>query len=167
MTSDISKKDFLTFIIEDKIYAFPVLGLEGVLGNPQIMPVINAPAFVNGVIYLKEQIIPILDLRLVLSRPGIKQNKICVIVVRVVFKNTKKLVGFTVDAPSGIYNFENYKVEKLPLNESEEFIEGIVNMGNKMVLLLDLTKLVNSIEVINFLNLIWNLNKQDKNVRHL
>lgn len=161
------KEDYLTFVIDDKTYAFPVLSLEGVIGNPQILSVINAPAFVNGITCIKEQFVPVLDLRLILNRPNIyKQGKVCMILVRVVLNNIKRLVGFIVDSLFNIYDFNAYKIEKLPFNENEEFIKGVVNIDDKMILPLDPARLINSERIVSFLSRIWGMKNKNSNARY-
>lgn len=161
------KEDYLTFVIDDKTYAFPVLNLEGVIGNPQILSVINAPTFVNGITCVKEQFVPVLDLRLILNRPNInKPGKVCMIIVRVVSNNMKRLVGFIVDSLFNIYDFNTYKIEKLPFNENEEFVKGVVNVDNKMILPLDLARLINSERIISFLSRIWGIKDKNNNARY-
>lgn len=155
----ILKKQFLAFIIDDKNYAFPVLGLDSILGNPKITPVEGVPDFVKGLIQTKGQIIPIIDLRLILNKQNITHTKkTCVVVVRTLFKNTEKLIAFIVDSFFGIFDIADKDVKKLPYVEggqNNEFIDGLAYAQENILLLLSLKKIINSEKIIVFLNQIW------------
>lgn len=165
LKSNIDNQDLLSFVLDDKMYAFPILCLRGVIGNPSIVSIINAPNFVNGLIYIDNQFIPILDLKLILNRPNLtNQNEICVIIVRVSFRGEKKLVGFIVNSSLNTLNVQKKDIKKLPTIENEEFIDGLIDIKNKIVLLLDLEKIINENRLISFLNQFWNLNNQNSEI---
>lgn len=160
---NIVKKDILTFVIDDKTYAFPILYLEGVVGNPNIITVDEAPDFVIGDFYINNSYTPIMDLRIILNKPNlIYPKKTCVIIVRASFKGTEKLVGFIVDSFDSIFHIKVGNIEKLPFSESEEFITGLVNEKDKMILILNLEKIINSESVISYLNEFWNKHENNK-----
>lgn len=162
------RKYYLSFDIDGKTYAFPVLNLEGIIGNPLMRSVRDAPPFMNGITLIKGQTVPVLDLRRILNRhEEKKQDKVCIIIVKVAFKNIQRLIGFLVDSFGCVNNFIDYEIEKLPLVEKEdEFIDGLITTKDKMVFLLDLNKIINCERVITFLNQIWNRGDYNSETRH-
>lgn len=162
------RKYYLSFVIDDKTYALSVLNLDGIIGNPLMQPVRGAPSFMKGIALIKGQTIPVLDLRLILNRhKGKKKDKVCIIIVKVAFKNIQRLIGFLVDSFGYVNNFSNYEIEKLPLVEKEdEFIDGLITTNDKMILLLDLNKIINCERVITFLNQIWSISDFNSETRH-
>ena len=158
----------ITFVVDDKTYAVPALSLQGIIGNPKITPIINAPEFVIGFFTMNDLLIPILDLRLILKRPNeVHPNKTCVIIVRVAFRGQEKLVGFIVDSLYSLYHIEISEIERLSSYNKTEFIEGVITKEDKIILLLSLEKIINEKNVIYFLNCIWNfednVNNTNKN----
>lgn len=161
---NVLKKDLLTFVIDDKTYAFPILCLQGVIGNPNISQIENSPYFVVGRVTAGNVEIPVLDLRIILNRPNlIVPNKTCVVFVRVAFKKMEKLVGFVVDSLYSVYHICAEMIKKFPFNEDEEFITGLFQEQDKMILLLDLEKIINEDNIILFLNKFWNENYPGNN----
>lgn len=150
-------KDFLTFVIDDKNYAVPLLCLQGIIGNPNIDPAENAPDFVEGFFNINNFEIPIIDLRLILNKPSlICPNKTCVVIVRISFKGIERLVGFVVDSLFGVDRIQISEIEKLPACEANEYIDGVSYVKEKMVLFLSLEKIINENKIISFLNDFWN-----------
>lgn len=151
--------DFLTFKIDDKNYAFKVKNLHGVVGNPEIRLLTNAPEFCVGVMEANNLYVPVIDLRLMLNKPNyFYPNKTCIIIVRVSFKAQEKLVGFIVDSLIKIHQVKTDNIKKLPIIENEEFINSIIAEKNKIILPLNIKEIINNEEVITFLNQFWNTN---------
>lgn len=163
---NIVNKDILTFVIDDKTYAFPILYLEGVIGNPNIITLGEAPNFVVGDFCINNSCVPIMDLRIILNKPNlIYPQKTCVIIVRASFKGAEKLVGFIVDSFDSIFHIRIGNIEKLPFSECEEFITGLVNEKDKMILILNLEKIINSENVISYLNEFWDNHENNKIIK--
>ncbi len=152
--------DFIAFVIDDKVFAVPILSLQGIIGNPCIVEIPQSPDFVVGIFHLNNFYIPILDLRTILDKPNlIYPNKTCTIIVRVSFKKQEKLVGFIVDSLCSINHIKISDIDKLPSYENNDFIEGISYKEDKMILLLNLEKIINKSDVIYFLNQFWKTNE--------
>lgn len=157
MESDQFNQDYLTFVIDDKTFAVPVLSLQGIIGNPNIIPITSSSDFVVGIFYMNNFHVPILDLRVVLDRPNqIYFKKTCVVVLRVSFKGKEKLVGFIVDSLFNINHIQVSDIEQLPSCEGNDFIEGVCCQQEKIILLLNMGKIINKPDVICFLNQFWN-----------
>lgn len=151
------KRDYLTFVIDDKTFAVPILSLMGVIGNPNIIPIKEAIEPVLGVFYMNNFNVPIFDLRLILNKPDVMYpNRTCVLVVRAAFKGQEKLVGFIVDSLYSIYHIQISEIEKLSAYSENEFIEGVITKDEKMVMILALEKIINKADLILFLNQFWN-----------
>lgn len=149
-------RDYLTFIIDDKAFAVPILSLQGIIGNPNIEPITDSFEFVVGIFYMNNYGIPILDLRTILNKQNtINPNKTCVVIVRVSFKGQEKFVGLIVDSLYSIFHIQVSDIEILPSCEKNEYINGVSNQQNKIILILNLEKIINSENVICFLNQFW------------
>lgn len=154
-------KDYLSFVIDDKTLAVPVLSLKGVIGNPNIIPIADSSEIVVGKFYINSLYIPILDLRIILNKPNLMYpNKTCLIIVRVSFKGLEKMVGFIVDSLLCIHHIQISDVEKLPVCKCNQYIDWVNYQQDKMILLLNLEKIINDKNAIYFLNEFWNTNEQ-------
>jgi len=160
-----NKNNYLSFVIDDKTLAVPVLSLQSIIGNPNITQIASTSTFIVGTFYINNFYIPILDLRMILNKPKLLHPKnTCVIIVRVKFKGLEKLVGFVVDSLFSIHNIQVSDVEKLPACEGNESIDGINYQKDKMILLLNLEKVINEKNVIYFLNKFWGISEQNSNI---
>lgn len=137
-------KQFLTFIMADEEYGVDILTVQEIRSWEEITVIPNAPDYVKGVINLRGTIVPILDLRLRFGLTGIEYGSLTVvIVVKVVFAQKSKIMGIVVDAVSDVYSIVEQDAKMVPNfgdSENSEFVAGLVNVGNKMVALLDLKK---------------------------
>ncbi|MBB1334188.1 purine-binding chemotaxis protein CheW [Pseudoalteromonas sp. SR44-5] len=137
-------KQFLTFIMADEEYGVDILTVQEIRSWEEITEIPNAPDYVKGVINLRGTIVPILDLRLRFGLATIDYGPLTVvIVVKVIFEQNSKIMGMVVDAVSDVYSIVEQDAKTVPNfsgSENAEFIAGLVNVGEKMVALLDLQK---------------------------
>lgn len=111
-----------------------------------ITPVPKSPPFVEGVINLRGKVIPIINLRQrfgLPNQPHDKQTRIVVVTIH------DKIIGLVVDSVSEVLRMPADTVEPPPPMVSgieSEYIKGVGKMGDKLLILLDLTKLLSSEE---------------------
>lgn len=148
--------EYLAFVIDDKTFAVPILSLQNVIGNPNIIPISDSMDFVVGLCLTQDSKIPVLDLRTILNKPNaMHPNKTCVVVARVNFKGVEKSVGFIVDFLFNLYNIDKSEIKKLPHCDSNKFVESVTNQKDKMILMLNMENIINQRNVIRFLNHFW------------
>ena len=109
-----SKKDFLTFKLSKEDYAVEINRVQEIRGWQDPSPLPNVPAFVKGVIDLRGDVVPILDLRERFHLKVSYNATTVVIVVNVNTKNGERVVGFVVDAVSDVRQFDLDKVQPAP-----------------------------------------------------
>ncbi|MBQ4859522.1 chemotaxis protein CheW [Pseudoalteromonas agarivorans] len=140
-------KQFLTFIMADEEYGVDILTVQEIRSWEEITELPNSPDFVKGVINLRGTIVPIIDLRLRFGLPSVEYGSLTVvIVVKVEFEQGSKIMGIAVDAVSDVYSIAEQDAKAVPsLSESNscEYVAGLVNVGEKMVALIDLQKTMN------------------------
>ncbi len=74
---------FLTFFLAEEEYGLEILKVETIIGVLAITPVPRTPEFIRGVINLRGQVIPVVDLRLKFGMESIEQTEeTCIIVVQ-------------------------------------------------------------------------------------
>jgi purine-binding chemotaxis protein CheW len=134
---------FLTFTIEDEEYGIEILRVQEIKGISKIRPIPNAPHYVRGVVNLRGTVVPILDLRSRFGMTQIEYNQFSVIIM---VSMGKKVVGLVVDAVSDVLNITKDQVEAAPSVSCEAdtgFFRGMGKVGEKLVLLLNIDRLVN------------------------
>lgn len=141
-------EQYLTFYIEDEIYGVDILSVQEIRGWEPATEIPNAPDYIKGVINLRGTVVPITDLR---CRFGIKQFEYSgvtvVIVIKVQSGKSEKTMGIVVDAVSDVSNFNRSDIHPAPElseNKNTTFVKGLGSAENKMVILLDINKLMNT-----------------------
>jgi len=146
--SDEDRQQYLTFIMAEEEYGVEILSVQEIRGWESTTVIPNAPEHVKGVINLRGTIVPIIDLR---QRFGIKTldygPTTVVIVVKVDYAEEQKVIGIVVDAVSDVFSVNDANVRDVPdfgENTDLSFIKGLTNVGEKMVILLDINLLLGS-----------------------
>ncbi|HEC73065.1 MAG TPA: purine-binding chemotaxis protein CheW [Methylophaga aminisulfidivorans] len=141
---------YLTFELEDEHYGVEILRVQEIKGWDNVTPIPNTPSHVCGVLNLRGVIVPIIDLRLLFGMTFNEYTKTTVVIVLKVQGITPRIVGVVVDAVSDAQSISADAISVAPdLGNvvSTHFIDGITNIDDRMVMLLDVDKLL-SIEQV-------------------
>ncbi len=150
-------EQFLTFIVAGEEYGVDILCVQEIRGWETATPIPNAAAHIKGVINLRGTIVPIIDLRQCFGMESIDYTPITVVIVlKVLTDQGERIMGVVVDAVSDVYSLAEKDMRAAPdigSSMSTEFIKGLVNVDNKMVILLDIDKLLTVDEIPNLSNI--------------
>lgn len=137
---------YLTFIVNGQEYGVEILRVQGIHGWDRATHIPNAPDYVLGVINLRGEIVPVVDLRRRLGLPSIAFGPTTVVViVKVSNGQGDRTVGMVVDAISDVYQLERGAVQPPPemgIAIDEEFVDGLAALSDKMIILLDIDRLI-------------------------
>ncbi|WP_086932492.1 chemotaxis protein CheW [Agarilytica rhodophyticola] len=144
---------FLTFIVAGEEYGVDILCVQEIRGWESATPIPNAPAHIKGVINLRGTIVPIIDLRQCFGMESIEYTPITVVIVlKVSTDQGERVMGIVVDAVSDVYSLAEKDMRTAPdigNSLNTEFIKGLVNVDEKMVILLDIDRLLSMDEIPN------------------
>lgn len=137
---------YLTFIMDDEEYGVDILCVQEIRGWEPTTPLPNAPTHIKGVINLRGTIVPIVDLRQCFGLKAIEYSAVTVVIVlKVKTTEGSRVMGIVVDAVSDVYTLAREDMRSAPdLGSSinTDFIEGLVSVEEKMVILLNIDKLL-------------------------
>ncbi len=137
---------FLTFQLEGEIFGLEILKVQEIMGLIAITRVPRTPHFIRGVINLRGKVIPVVDLRLKFGMPHKEDtDRSCIIVVQVLRNGSQVTMGTIVDEVSEVLDIQSEQIEHAPEFGSTvdtTFILGIGKVGQKVVLLLDVDKVL-------------------------
>ncbi|MFZ2619293.1 MAG: chemotaxis protein CheW [Alphaproteobacteria bacterium] len=138
----------VTFLLLGEEFGLPILDVREIIRITAITPVPQAPSFVEGVINLRGQIIPVVDLRKRFGIPAKEADEETRIVV-VELKNT--VIGLVVDSVSEVLRLPADTVAPPPAivagSIGAEYIKGIGHHDEKMIILIDMRKVFSDQEV--------------------
>ncbi|GAK55818.1 CheW protein [Candidatus Vecturithrix granuli] len=147
LQEEASEVQLVSFLLGEEEFGADILMVQEIIRMQPITRVPNAPHFVEGVINLRGKVIPIVDLRKRLHIDGITdKKKMRVIVVEV----DTKMTGFIVDAVSQVLRIPKSTIEPPPsiviAGIDSEYITGVSKLGEKLLILLDFSKILTTRE---------------------
>ncbi|MCH8928713.1 MAG: chemotaxis protein CheW [Candidatus Marinimicrobia bacterium] len=134
------------FQLDDEEYGIDILKVQEINRITEITKIPQSPDFVEGVINLRGNVIPIIDLRKRFNMPHKEYDKQTRIVVGEIGDRT---VGFIVDAVSEIIRLPADKIEPAPnisADDKAEYILGVGKLDDKLLMLLDIDKILSGSE---------------------
>ena len=137
---------YLTFTLGDEEYGVDILRVQEIRSWEPVSRIPNAPPYEKGVINLRGAIVPIVDLRMRFLLGKAEYTPVTVVVVvRVQSAEKMRMVGIVVDTVSDVILMDQDNIQSSPDFGSEvntEFICGIGSVEGRMVMLLDIDKLL-------------------------
>lgn len=146
----------LTFSLGKENYGIPILQVREIIGMMDITEVPKTPDFIKGVVNLRGKIIPIMDLRSKFGMEAIEYTeRTCIIVVEVNINESKRPMGIVVDTVSEVVNIEENEIEETldyGAKMEEEFLTGMGKVKDKVIMLLNIDKIINTQDIAATLN---------------
>jgi purine-binding chemotaxis protein CheW len=136
----------VSFSVAAEEYGLDILRVQEIIRTQQLTRVPNLPDYVEGVINLRGKVIPVVALRRRLGLEAVASDKNTRIVVVDVHGQT---LGFIVDAVSEVLRISADTVEPTPRIGSveREYISGVGKLESRLLLMLDLERLMNEEEI--------------------
>ncbi len=137
---------YLTFVLADEEYGLEILRVREIIGYMDITAVPQTPDYVRGVINLRGQVIPVIDLRANFGMESIEQTEeTCIIVVEISQGGRSVSTGIVVDCVSEVLDITEGDIEDAPSfggAVDTEFILGMGKIGDSVKILLDIDKVL-------------------------
>ncbi len=147
MDESIGKEiQLVVFRLAREEYGVDIQQVREIIKVIDITRVPKAPEFIEGVINLRGQITPIMDLRKRLDLPELERGEETRIIIIEIGKN---VVGMIVDAVMEVHRLPEKNIDPTPTISSEvgsEFINGVGKLGDRLLILLDLKKILSKKE---------------------
>ena len=143
---------YLSFVLGREEYGLEILKVQEINGMMDITRVPRTPEYVRGVINLRGRVIPIVSLRTKFKMPQVEDTeKTCIIVVQVKYVEDILTMGIIVDEVSEVLNITDNSIEPPPSfgggMEEADFITGMGKLENKVVILLDIDRVLDAEEM--------------------
>src|SRR5689334_16291979 len=136
----------LTFTLGEETYGVDILRVQEIRGWAPVTRIPQAPTHVLGVLNLRGSIVPIIDLRTRFQLERAEYTALTVIIVMSVESSAgRRDIGMVVDGVSDVIDVDSTKVKPAPdlgVQSTTDFIRGLAPVGDHMVMLLDMDKLV-------------------------
>ena len=140
-------QEFLVFTLGNEEYGIDILKVQEIHGYDQVTRIANTPAFIKGVTNLRGVIVPIVDLRVKFSQEDVEYNDNTVVIV---LNLGQRVVGIVVDGVSDVLSLASEQIRPAPefaVTLSTEYLTGLGALGDRMLILVNIEKLLNSEEM--------------------
>lgn len=129
------------FLLNENEYIIPILKVQEIIKIPQITKMPGVPFYVEGVTNLRGRVIPVVNLKRILSLPEDSSGS------KVVVISTGKITfGALVDNITGVVNIDEDKIEPAEefLQHGQNQIEGVARVDDRLLIIIDIKKLIPS-----------------------
>ena len=140
---DTQKGKFLTFGIGSEVYGIEIGVVTEIISIQKITEIPEVPEYIKGIINLRGQIIPVMDVRLRFKKPFREYSeRTCIIVVQV----HELAIGLIVDDVAEVIFMEDEQIVAKPDIKSaqNQYIKNIGKVGDQIKLILDCEELLDA-----------------------
>jgi purine-binding chemotaxis protein CheW len=137
---------YLTFALANEEYGLEILKVREIIGYIDVTAVPQTPHHIKGVINLRGQVIPVMDLR---AKFGMETAKVtdqtCIIVVEITQSGRTFSTGIIVDRVQEVLDISGADIEEAPqfgASADTAFILGMGKVGNSVKILLDIDRVL-------------------------
>ena len=140
-------QEFLIFTLGNEEYGIDILKVQEIRGYDQVTRIANTPAFIKGVTNMRGVIVPIIDLRVKFSQQSVSYDENTVVIV---LNFGQRVVGIVVDGVSDVLSLTAEQIRPAPefaVTLATEYLTGLGSLGERMLILVDIEKLLSSEEM--------------------
>lgn len=147
--TDSSGQEYLVFTLADQEYGIDILKVQEIRGydSQSVTRIANVPSFIKGVTNLRGIIVPIVDMRIKFNLENVEYSSQTVVIIL----NLKtRVVGMVVDGVSDVLVLQASQLSAAPqfgTAFSTEYLTGIGTIGDRMLILTDIERLMTSEEM--------------------
>ena len=132
---------YLTFEVADGMYALPICAVREIISDAaDITPMPGAPECAKGILHIRGDVVPVVDLRCRFGAPA--GNTDCVIVTDCDMEEAEYL-GLAADRVCSVEDFDPQQIKIPPrFLRGASFISGVYKLGDRLVLIISPERLV-------------------------
>ena len=137
-------RELLTFTLGREEYGIDILKVQEIRGYEAVTAIANAPEFIKGVINLRGNIVPIVDMRIKFKLGKISYDETTVVIILNV---ANRVVGMVVDGVSDVTTLKPDEIKPAPefgASLDTQYLLGLGTLGERMIILVDIEKLITS-----------------------
>lgn len=143
----VEEQEVLSFRLAKEEYAISILKVQEIRGYEAPTRLASAPAYLKGIINLRGSIVPIVDMRI---KFGLGEPAYDSFTVVIILNIAQHVIGMVVDSVSDVVTLTSDQIRPAPdMGASVETncLLGLGTVGERMLILLDIDKLMQSDEL--------------------
>lgn len=139
---DSFKSEYLSFQLGKEEFCLEILKVQEIRGYEDMTTIANTPDYMKGVLNLRGEVVPIVDLRIRLNFSNVEYNEFTVVII---LNLEGQNIGIVVDGVSDVIALDKAQIQKLPALMSSintQFITGVVTIDTQTLILVDMDSLL-------------------------
>jgi purine-binding chemotaxis protein CheW len=147
-------RQYLTFKLADEVFATDVAKVREVLDFTNITKIPRTPDFMSGVINLRGNVVPVVDLRLCFEMSKtVKTVNTCIVVVEMLVDGESNVIGALADSVEEVIDLEPENIQPPPRIGTKirtDFIKGMGKRDAQLIMILDIDRVFSTEELSQF-----------------
>ena len=144
-------KQYLSFQLAGQEYALDITKVREIVEYGALTKVPRTPTAIRGVINLRGNVVPVVDLALIFGLTcGSITARTCIIVVETSWEGERAVMGIIADAVSKVTQWSDVEVLPAPAFGTQmrvDFIKGMAKVDEDFVILLEIEKVLSDTEL--------------------
>jgi purine-binding chemotaxis protein CheW len=137
-------ESFILFKIAETTYAIPALQIQQVELVETVTRVPESPPWVDGIVYLRGQVVPVINLRRRFGLPAVPPDPSHRLVV---VSHGERVVALVADSAREFVSIPTDQITAAP-DSASQYVDGVANRNNTLILLLNVEKLLDGTNAI-------------------
>jgi purine-binding chemotaxis protein CheW len=137
-------RQYLTFKLGDEVFATDVAKVREVLDFTSITKIPRTPDFMSGVINLRGNVVPVVDLRLCFEMSKTEKTvNTCIVVVEMLVDGESNVIGALADSVEEVIDLEPENIQPPPRIGTKirtDFIKGMGKRDAQLIMILDIDR---------------------------
>lgn len=142
---------YLTFKLREEVFALEITRVKEVLEYTSVTKVPRTPDFMTGVINLRGNVVPVIDLNLKLGMPQTERTiDTCIIIVEILESGETLVLGALADSVQEVIEIEPENIEPAPkigTSLNIEFLKGMGKKDDHFMMILDIDKVFSTEDI--------------------
>lgn len=146
------QQQYLTFFLADEEYAVSIQKVKEIIEYSSVTKVPKVPRWIRGVINLRGNVVPVVDLAIRFGqeeRPTTKTT--CIVIVEVQQESENTVMGVIADAVNRVLELNPQDIEEPPAFGTRvrlEYLAGMGKLGKKFALILNIDRVLSAAELL-------------------
>lgn len=146
------QQQYLTFFLADEEYAINIQRVKEIIEYTAITKVRKVPDWIRGVINLRGNVVPVVDLTVRFGLPEHPVTKTtCIVIVEVEQDSERTVMGVIADAVNQVIDLAPQDIEEPPAFGTRvrlEYLFGMGKLGKKFALILNVDRVLSNAELL-------------------
>ena len=144
-------RQYLTFKLADEVFGIEVSKVREVLDFTAITKIPRTPDFMSGVINLRGNVVPVVDLRLCFEMSKTEKTlNTCIVVMEMLIEGESTVIGALADSVEEVIDLEPEQIQPAPRMGTQirtDFIKGMGRREAQFIMILDIDRVFSAEEL--------------------